>query len=647
MNSFAGTHPPPATARRNIRRRRRRGGAPSTPLQYWTFFNNNNESNTHLRFSSDAEVGDEAKFSVCRHAVELSARRLAAGLWRLRSLHYGIGGFNANRKPSDRSRFKHGTPRVNVMLSRDHSSKEHHSGTRHRLRRSQSTIVGPKQGTLHKPSKSKEGEIRRDRSNGRCSKASPIEVYGFASRMKLLEEQVKTVSFVSSLQAELVQAQLYIHNLEYQVQSSRNRVRYLERKLGAERTSQQKKEHEKIYTLLDDLKGQLSRERTKHQKMDEINSQLIKEVAEAKLLAIQSVQKYKAEKRTRKLLEEVCRELARKIGEDEAEVEAMRIETMKIREEVEEERSMLQVADVWREERVQMKLVDAKLALESKYSQLNKLITDLETFLMSRSTSLNMRDLRNAELIAQAVKAISIQDMEEFSYEPLGSGDTFSIIEELRQVEVFGREIEPWFNFTLTGDISDYHPVSPQGNNHDNDHVLDYRSGMEEDATGHGEVHHVKNQGSVEESGRTIMTVGARRSTPRFEIEQDETDTCRVSPNTETNQVRSISVGQPKQKKSSSAKLRTSCASSSDAYKALTDKGNGRLSSGTVSSTGTYLPNGKSIKGGLKHWKPMAQGMIRGIERPRSYEKNTLKVKIPEARTESKTSQLFRHSTSQ
>ncbi|KAK8664875.1 hypothetical protein V6N13_084648 [Hibiscus sabdariffa] len=634
MNSFPGTHPPPATARRNIRRRRRRGGAPSTPLQYWTFFNNN-ESKTHPRFSSDAEAGDEAKFSVRGHTVELSARKLAAGLWRLRSLHYGIGGFKAKRKSSD----KHGTPRVNMMLSRDHSSKEHHSGTRHRLRRSQSTIVH---------SKSKEGEIKRDRSNDRCSKALPIEVYGFTSRMKLLEEQVKTVSFVSSLQAELVQAQLYIHNLEYEVQSSRNRVRYLERKLGAGRTSQQKKEHERIYTLLDDLKGQLSRERKKQQKMDEINSRLIKEVAEAKLLAIQSVQKYKAEKRTRKLLEEVCRELARKIGEDEAEVEAMRIETMKIREEVEEERSMLQVADVWREERVQMKLIDAKLALESKYSQLNKLITDLETFLMSRSTSLNLRDLRNAELIAQAVKAISIQRMEEFSYQPLGSGDIFSIIEELRQVEFFGREVEPWFNFTLTGDISDYHPVSPLENDHDNDHVLDHRSDMEEDATGHGEVHHVGNRGSVEESSHTIMTVGARRSAPRFEVEQDETDSCRVSPNSETNQVCSISVGQPKQKKSSSAKLRTSCASSSDAYKAITDEGNGRLSSVTVSGTGTYLPNGKSIKGGLKHWKPMAdQGMIRGIERPRSYQKNTLKVKIPEARTESKTSQLFRHSTSQ
>ncbi|XP_039049551.1 uncharacterized protein At5g41620-like [Hibiscus syriacus] len=476
--------------------------------------------------------------------------------------------------------------------------------------------------------------------------------------MKLLEEQVRTVSFVSALQAQLVQAQLYIHNLEYEVQSSRNRVKHLSRKFGAERTSQQKNEHGKICARIDDLKGQLSRERKKQQKMEEINSQLITELAEAKLSAIKSVQKYEAEKRTRKHLEEVCHELARKIGEDEAEVEAMRIETMKIREEVEEERSMLQVAEVWREERVQMKLIDAKLALESKYSQLNKLITVLQTFLMSRSTSLNMRDLRKAELIGQAVKAVTIQDMEEFSYEPPGSGDNFSIFEEIRRVEVFGREIQPWFNYGLPGDISDYHPASPQENDHDNDHVLGYNSGTEEDATGHEEVHHIENQGSVEESGRSIITVGACSSAPRFEIEQDETST-RLSTNKESNRVCSISVGKPKRKKPSSANLRTSGASSSEAYKAITNEGNDRLSNRNSFHSKNISSNGKSIKSGLKHRKPMeqygstdliipniAQGMIGSIEWPRGYEKNSLKAKIPGTRTESKICRSRRHSTS-
>ncbi|GMI77515.1 hypothetical protein HRI_001420800 [Hibiscus trionum] len=154
MNSFVGTHPPPSAATRKTRRRRRpggRGGAPSTPLHYWTLYNNNTESKKHFHFSSDAGAEDEAKFSGGGHAVELSARKLASRLWRLRSLRFGIGGFSARRKSSDRSRFKPaGMSRVDLMPSRDQSSEVHCSGTKHQLPRSQSTIVGPKQGSIHK-----------------------------------------------------------------------------------------------------------------------------------------------------------------------------------------------------------------------------------------------------------------------------------------------------------------------------------------------------------------------------------------------------------------------------------------------------------------------------------------------------------------
>ncbi|XP_022724815.1 uncharacterized protein LOC111281350 [Durio zibethinus] len=630
MSSSGGTHSL-ATARCKTRQRRRCEGAPPTPLLHWTFYNNNNEKKKPHRSSSRAEaVGDGAKFSGGRH-VELSARKLAAGLWQLRLssglLGRGNGGFGSKHRSSDRLRLGPGMGHVSMMFSQNHSSKQHGSDMKH-LRRS---ILGPTQGTFNK--------------------------------LELLEDQVKTLSFGSALQAELVQAKLYIHDLEYEVRSSRKKVKYLLRKLGDERTSQQKKEHDKICALIDDLKGQLSRERKMQQRMDVINSQLVKELAEAKLSAMQLVQKYEEEKRTRELLEEVCNELAMKIGEDKAEVEALRIETKKIREEVEEERNMLQVAEVWREERVQMKLIDARLALESKYSQMNKLITILETFLKSRSTSMDLTDLRKAELIAQAVKSVNIQDMEEFSYEPLRSGDIFSILEELHSVEVCEREIEPCFNYSSTGDVFIYQPVSPEKNDHDNDHLrkrpsgfVDYNSSNEEDNKGRERVNHVENQVSVQESGHSIITVGGCKNAPRCEIEQDET-AGRCSPNTETIEVCSISAEESKWK-TSSAMLRISCASSSGSYKAISDEGNGRLSNGKVSSLGTNFPNWKSIKGGLEHPKPMgkcgsthlvnphiARGMKGPVEWRSGFQKNSLKAKLSETRAESKKTQLHRHNT--
>ncbi|XWS12830.1 hypothetical protein CRYUN_Cryun37aG0123900 [Craigia yunnanensis] len=669
MNSSGGTHSP-ALDRRKTRRRRRFGEAPPTPLLRWSFYNNNNnEEKKPDRSSSRAEAaGDGAKFSGGRH-VELSARKLAAGLWQLRLsaelLRCRNGGFGSKRRSSDRLRFAPGVGHVNTMLSQNHSGEEHSSDIKH-LRRCRSTILGPKQGTFHKLESlfphSKSLKQKATKWDSRCSKSSN-EAYCFISHMKLLEDQVKTMSFVSALQAELVQAQLHIHDLEYEMWSSRKKVKYLLRKLGEERTSQQKKEHDKIYALIDDLKCQLSRERKKQRSMDIINSQLVKELAEAKLSAMQLVQKYEEEKRTIELLKEVCNELAMKIGEDKAEVEAQRIETTKIRQEMEEERNMLQVAEVLREERVQMKLIDAKLALESKYSQMNKLITILETLLKSRITSLDLTDLRKAELIEQAVKSVNIQDMEEFSYEPLRSGDIFSILEELQPVEVCEREIEPCFNNSSTGDVSIYHPVNPEKNDYDNDHVLkhssgfvDYNSNMEEDNRGWERVNHVENQGSVQESGHSIITVGGCKNATRCEIEQHET-AGRGSPNTEISEVCSISAEQSKWK-TSSAKLRISCQSSGS-YKAISDEGNGRLSNGTVSSLGTNFPKRKSVKGGLKHQKPMGQcgstdlvnphiarGMKGCIEWPRGFEKNTLKAKLSEiTRTESEKTQLHRHNT--
>ena len=52
------------------------------------------------------------------------------------------------------------------------------------------------------------------------------------------------------------------------------------------------------------------------------------------------------------------------------------------------------MAEVWREERVHMKLIDAKVALDEKYSQMNKLVADLETFLKSINVNPNAKEMK-------------------------------------------------------------------------------------------------------------------------------------------------------------------------------------------------------------------------------------------------------------
>ena len=111
-------------------------------------------------------------------------------------------------------------------------------------------------------------------------------------------------------------------------------------------------------------------------------------------------------------MEEACSELTREVEEDQAEVELLRRECLRMREEMEEERRMLQMAEVWREERVQMKLSDAKLALEAKYAQLAHLQAEMEAFLLRTRTcschsSTPMREARF--IISDAAAAASAE----------------------------------------------------------------------------------------------------------------------------------------------------------------------------------------------------------------------------------------------
>ncbi|KAI3823712.1 hypothetical protein L1987_05152 [Smallanthus sonchifolius] len=98
-----------------------------------------------------------------------------------------------------------------------------------------------------------------------------------------------------------------------------------------------------------ELKAQLEYERKARKKAESLNKKLTKEVF--------------GERKEREELERVCEELA-------CELTSSRSEISRLKMEMEEERKMLRVAEVIREERVQMKLSEAKIMLEEKISEL-------------------------------------------------------------------------------------------------------------------------------------------------------------------------------------------------------------------------------------------------------------------------------------
>ncbi|KAL2488464.1 hypothetical protein Fot_41756 [Forsythia ovata] len=175
--------------------------------------------------------------------------------------------------------------------------------------------------------------------------------------------------------------------LEAERQFSKIKLESFTRKLDEERASWIRQERQKMSVIVDHLKQPTIREKRKLRKLDILNSKFLSNLADSKKSAKQFVQNYEKEKKGREFLKEVCNDLAKEINKEKAEIGALESECRRILENVEEERKMLQLVEDWHEEHVQMKLVNAKLIFEEKYSEMSNIIADLETFL--RSSNVN------------------------------------------------------------------------------------------------------------------------------------------------------------------------------------------------------------------------------------------------------------------
>ncbi|KAG5005675.1 hypothetical protein JHK82_023657 [Glycine max] len=233
---------------------------------------------------------------------------------------------------------------------------------------------------------------------------------------------------------ELLRAQRSINELKATQKSSRKRGEQFLQNLEDKKVLRKCRECHKIETTFDNIKDKLAREKRSRERMELFNTKLVHELAKTKTSAKQYMTNYKKEKRERKVIEEVCNELAMKVREDTAKLEMLLRDSVKICKVVEEEREMMEMTELWREERMQMKLADAQFVLEDKYNQMVQLIAFLQVFLRSRGAELDTTELEDVELIKQAVESVNIKRIVELSYDfSKSSDDAVSTSEELRK----------------------------------------------------------------------------------------------------------------------------------------------------------------------------------------------------------------------
>ncbi|MBA0591205.1 uncharacterized protein LOC105761185 [Gossypium raimondii] len=654
---FSGMNPrdvnlKPKTKQRTRNRRCRsvvgRRSRPQTPLFKWNMEEDGGGVEEELE---DKEASGEGRRR--KGTSTVSARKLAAGLWRLQLPETAIPG-GGERKRGQLG-IKGGNDFTGVPVLHE---DEIHGSTAKDLLRSPASVFGTENGLLHKIESSipylnsaMEGATKWDPV---CLKPTN-EVRQTYSRMKHIDQRVTAVSTVSALEAELEQARVRTDELETECRSSKKKLEHLLRKVSEERAEWRSREHEKIRVFVDDVKANLNREKKNRQRLEIVNSKLVNELAAAKLSAKQYMQNYEKERKSRELIEEVCDELCKEIGEDKAEVEALRRYSMKLRKVVDEERKMLQMVEVWREERVQMKLIDAKVALEKRYSQMNKLVADLENFLRSRTETRDANDMREAESLRQGAASVNVQEIKEFTYEPQNPDDIFAVFEEVASAEATETDIEPCVAYSTASYASEIQMASPRMSMIKKGSILRHSNAnveIEEDESGWETVSDVEYQSSSYSQQGSTASVNKNPWHSYFSGSgtEWEDNTCRDTPTTEFSEVCSLPARQFK-KVSSMAKLWRSCPNNGEKYKTISVEGtNCRPSTGRKSNWSIMSLDKWSVKGGFSPSEMLGQWSSPDSTHPPvtkrcsewscSAQPTSLKEKLLEARTETQKVQL-------
>lgn len=224
------------------------------------------------------------------------------------------------------------------------------------------------------------GNALKDVSNALTTSKELLRII---NRMWVQEDNKpsSSVSLISALHAELERARLQVNQFAHEQRSDQNEIHYILQCFAEEKAAWKNREKESIRAAIESVVGELEIERKLRRRIESLNKKLGKELGETKMLFSKAMKVLENEKRARGIIEQVCDDLAWNVGEDKAKVEDWKRESLRMREEIEKEREMLNIADALREERAQMKLSEAKHHFEEKNAVVDQLRGELETFL--------------------------------------------------------------------------------------------------------------------------------------------------------------------------------------------------------------------------------------------------------------------------
>ncbi|KAK1320026.1 hypothetical protein QJS10_CPB04g00050 [Acorus calamus] len=388
----------------------RKGGS-STPVPVWKMSVSSPPPAAATELKLDCSLNHMLlKPNKAKHAPVVSARKLAATLWEMNEavspcMEESVRGRRGKRSskaihlnplprrlsdpshsPASKDRSGSGTLRRRMQVF---SERQRLKSKDNRSRGLDSLSNGRFMETMMRyqevtPTGSLLGTKSRRHLKDLDGLVTSKELRKILNRIWGLEEQpLSSASIVSSLRTELEQSRVQVNQLIDEQKSYQNEISYLMRRFTEEKAAWRANEEDKFRIAVQSVMEELEVEKKLRRKAERVNKKLGLELSEAKASFLKANEELKSERRSREMIERVCDDLVRGMGEEKAEVDEMKRESAKAREEMEKEREMLQLADVWREERIQMKLLEAKFQFEEKNAAVDQLRNELEVFLQS------------------------------------------------------------------------------------------------------------------------------------------------------------------------------------------------------------------------------------------------------------------------
>ncbi|XP_004487466.1 uncharacterized protein [Cicer arietinum] len=344
----------------------------STPSPMWktTSMSTNHHHNHAIKNTSLHSSKEKKELSV-------SARKLAATLWELNDLTPSMVKKEPMRINKDRDKDRVQSLCRSVLLG-PHKLDPSYSSTSF--------------------SEKESNKLKDKRNCGKCKvgvknylKEAKSGLSTLNKLLKVLSQMVheekhsfRSIPLILGMSNELDRVRNQIDGFIEEQSSNQTDIEYLMKHFAEENSAWKRREREKIRATMMSLTQELEVEKKLRRQTERLNMKIVNEMENVKYSYSKLSKEHKREKRAKEILEQVCDELAQGIGEDRAKVEEMKRESEKVLEEVEKEREMLQLADVLREERVHMKLSEAKYQFEEKNEMLENLRNELESFFKSK-----------------------------------------------------------------------------------------------------------------------------------------------------------------------------------------------------------------------------------------------------------------------